>query len=312
MSVVTNGRLLYIAHPTGFQVPGVHTKYVEEQIDLDNVALNGGVLVRTVALSSDPYVRIRMRDPKIPSTFPPLIIGRPLENYGVGVIVRSEMPEFKAGDSVYGFFETLDKHPEIPASVYVGTLGMPGKTAYAGGPVGTHVIEYARHTNPHLKIIASAGSPQKLEVLKQAGADVIFNYKTTDTAKILAEHGPVDIYWDHVGGEILDAALANMQHYGIILRVATSSGYNSEQVGLKNIHAMIEKGLTMFGFIVGLGEVQEKALINFKPETTKLVLDGVIKVRETKYEGLTKAGEALAEVHHGQSLGKPVVIVAEN
>ncbi|TCD66315.1 hypothetical protein EIP91_001561 [Steccherinum ochraceum] len=355
MSIVTNGRLLYVAHPTGYQIPGVHTKYVvEEQIDLDKVDLDGGILVKTLTLSSDPYVRLRMRDPKVPSTFPHLTLGHPVENYGVGVVVRSEKAEFKPGDHVYGFFgfenytvypgpperhhimqfiQKLDRDPDIPTSVYVGTLGMPGQTAYAGlnafvaekaktsktlfvsaaaGPVGTYVIEYARHTNPHLKIIASAGSPEKLEILKQSGADVVFNYKTTDTAKVLAEHGPIDIYWDHDGGPVLDETLANMQHYGVIMRVGTNSGYNTERTGLKNLHAMVEKSLSMFGFIVGLGDVQQKALVNFRPDTTKLVLDGVIKIREKKYEELKAAGQALADVHRGQSLGKPVVIVAED
>lgn len=77
MPSVTNGRLLYTAHPTGFQEPGVHTQYVEEQIDLDAIPLNGGVLIKTLALSADPYLRMRMRDPKVDMTFPPFVIGRP-------------------------------------------------------------------------------------------------------------------------------------------------------------------------------------------------------------------------------------------
>lgn len=80
MTIVTNGRLIYAAHPTGFQVPGVHTKYVEEQLDLDTVPLNGGILIKTLAVSSDPYIRLRMRDPADKSKaiiFPPVVIGLP-------------------------------------------------------------------------------------------------------------------------------------------------------------------------------------------------------------------------------------------
>ena len=126
MPSVTNGRLLYIAHPTEFQVPGIHTEYVEEQIDLDNVPLNGGVLIKSLALSSDPYVRKRMKDSKSKRDIAPLKLGHPwvfyfgyhrgaathhnicgviiysVDNHGVGIIIRSEKPEFKPGDYVYG------------------------------------------------------------------------------------------------------------------------------------------------------------------------------------------------------------------
>ena len=77
MPTVTNGRVLYVAHPTALYDPDVHTKYVEEQLDLDAVPLNGGVLLRTLALSSDPYIRARMVDPNDPHTLPPLTLNYP-------------------------------------------------------------------------------------------------------------------------------------------------------------------------------------------------------------------------------------------
>lgn len=77
MPSITNGRLIYTAHPTGYPESGVHTQYVEEKIDLDNVPISGGVLIRTLAIGSDPFIRMRMRDPKIPLIFPPLVIGQP-------------------------------------------------------------------------------------------------------------------------------------------------------------------------------------------------------------------------------------------
>ncbi|THH29040.1 hypothetical protein EUX98_g5140 [Antrodiella citrinella] len=354
MSIVTNGRLLYAAHPTTFQLPGVHTKYVEVKIDLETVALDGGVLIRTLALSSDPVVRIRMRDPKIDHFFPALILGRPIDNWGVGVVVRSEKPGFQPGDFVYGFIsfenysvypgppeaqhqfqflQKIAKHPSIPASVYVHDLGMTGETAYAGwhayakekaktsktffvnsaaGPVGTFLIEYVRHIHPHIKIIASAGSAEKLEILKEAGADVVFNYKTTNTGKVLAEHGPVDIFWDHVGGTVLDDTLLNMAQFGIIIRVGTVTGYNEEDTGIKNIKHVVFKSLTMHGLVIGIGEAMQTAAVPFLEEATKLVLDGTIKTREWRFEGLQQAGQALADVHFGQQIGKPIIIVAED
>lgn len=77
MPVVTNGRLIYVQHPTTHYEPGVHTKYVEEQLDTDTVPLNGGVLIKTLVVSADPYMRYRMRDPNIPHFSPAVVIGQP-------------------------------------------------------------------------------------------------------------------------------------------------------------------------------------------------------------------------------------------
>ncbi|TCD60768.1 hypothetical protein EIP91_009537 [Steccherinum ochraceum] len=358
MPVVTNGQLIYAAHPSTFMEPGVHTHYVEDQLDTDTIPLNGGVLIKTLALSSDLYMRLRMQDSSAKMSFPTLTRGKPVDNFGVGVVLRSESPAYTAGDFVHGYinfedysivhppaadaensahdFQSLKKihkHPSLPASIYVGTLGMPGQTAYSGwkafalekskssktlfvssgaGSVGTFVIAYARLTAPHLKIISSAGSAEKLEVMREAGADVVFNYKTTDTATVLAEHGPIDIYWDHVAGETLDVALENMASFGLIVRAGTNSGYNENKSGIKNTGAFISKSLSMHGSIVGLGDVMIKALEGFEEEATKLVLEGKIKNNETRYHGIKQAGHALADIHLGKTLGKTVIVVAES
>lgn len=77
MPVVTNGRVIYVEHPKAYYEPGVHTKYVEEQLDTDTVPLNGGVLIKTLLISADPYMRYRMRDPSVPHFSPALVIGQP-------------------------------------------------------------------------------------------------------------------------------------------------------------------------------------------------------------------------------------------
>lgn len=109
------------------------------------------------------------------------------------------------------------------------------------GPVGTMVIEYAKAVAPHLKIIASAGSKDKVEFMRSIGVDVAFNYKEEDTTKILKEHGPIDMfvahnysihlrliafcsYWDNVAGPILDGALENMNMFGLIVACGAISG----------------------------------------------------------------------------------------
>ncbi|TCD60756.1 hypothetical protein EIP91_009549 [Steccherinum ochraceum] len=351
MPIVTNGRLIYVAHPSTLIEPGVHTQYVEEQIHTDTVPLDGGILLKTLALSSDLYMRKRMRDPSIKMAFPALTLGKVVDNFGVGVVLRSENPSFKPGDHVYGYlnfenysvvhpapgaetskdlfqvFKKLDKHPDLPASIYVGSLGMNGQTAYSAwtafaaekaktsktlfvssgaGPVGTFVIAYARSTAPHLKIVASAGSPEKLQLMREAGADVVFNYKTTDAAEVLAEHGPIDIYWDHVAGATLDAAIQNMNLFGLIIRVGTNSG---NAAGIQNTAMFVYKCLCMQGIQVGLGDTMNKALEGFQEAATKLVLDGKLKNTETRYHGIKEAGNALADIHRIQTLGKTVIVV---
>jgi NADPH-dependent curcumin reductase CurA len=123
MVKVKNGTVIYAAHPTGHIEPDVHVKYVEKEIDLDNVPLNGGVLLKTIAVSSDPYMLYRMRDPSIQMFTPAIPLGSPcvhpalycsrisnsnvalisVDNNGVAKVLRSENPNFKPGEYVLGY-----------------------------------------------------------------------------------------------------------------------------------------------------------------------------------------------------------------
>ncbi|THH32868.1 hypothetical protein EUX98_g1346 [Antrodiella citrinella] len=257
MPIVKNGKVLYIAHPEGAYEPGVHSKYVEEDFDTGAVVLKGGVLVRLIAMSSDPYMRYRMRSPEVPMFVPVVPINTPFDNFSVGQIVRSEDATLAVGDYVAGYFpfanysvypdgnEHMFKHcvkvpkiPGVPLSAFVGVLGLPGKTAYTGwelygkekaktsktlfvsggaGSVGLFLIQYVKLVDPHLKIIAAVGSAEKTELVLKAGADVAFNYKEVNVTEELAKHGPIDIYWDNTAGPILDAALENFSFFGLII-----------------------------------------------------------------------------------------------
>ncbi|KAF8641658.1 hypothetical protein AX14_009854, partial [Amanita brunnescens Koide BX004] len=213
--MVTNGRVLFNSIPTGYPVPGETVVYSESQeIDLERVELRGGFLLKTLVLSIDPFLRGQMRDENIPSYMPPFILGEPLSGFGVGVVLRSEDPGVKVGNHIYGIlqheeyhvykkneinsFKVLHNEYRLPWSVFVGAAGMPGKTAYyawklfsdakkgetafvttGAGPVGSFVIQLAKRDG--LKVIASAGSPEKIEFIKSIGADVAFNYKQTQT-----------------------------------------------------------------------------------------------------------------------------------
>jgi len=355
MPVVTNGRIIYVSHQTGLPEPGVHTKYVEEQLDTDTVPLNGGVLIKTLAISSDPYLRYRMRDPSIPFFAPPFVLGQPLDNSVVGVIARSEDPNFALGDLVVAFstFETysvypgppemqhylksitkISKIPGIPLTAFLGTFGLAGRTAYQGwklygeekaktsktlfvstaaGPVGTFVIQLARATAPHLKIIGSAGSEEKLAIAKAAGADVVFNYKTSDISKILAEHGPIDIYWDNVSGPTTDAAIENMSMFGVIISCGSISGTLDKKAGVvMNFGLIFTRCITVHGFLLGYGEPAQNVLQQFDLDVIALFKDGKITAsKEHTYEGLKNAEQAIVDVLLGKNVGKGVIAVSE-
>ncbi|KAK7685726.1 hypothetical protein QCA50_011071 [Cerrena zonata] len=351
MPVVTNGRIIYVEHPTGYYEPGVHTKYVEEQLDTDAVPLDGGILVKVLALSSDPYMRHRMRDESIPLFAPALKLSEPLDNVAVGKVIRSEDPAYSAGDYVAGYFtfenysvypgkfrhsfqscKKIKKIPGTSLSAYAGLLGLAGQTAYQGwnmfgkekaknsktlfisvaaGAVGSFLLEYVKAIHPHLKVIASAGTKAKIDLLRSLGADVAFNYKEQDVASVLAEHGPIDIYWDNTAGPTADAALCNMNTFGQIIACGAISSYNEDGGAVKHFEKIFERCLSINGFLINFGEEGQKALLNFDEEVPALIQAGKIHLREHRFEGLRSAENALRAVHTGENLGKAVIIVDE-
>ncbi|KAJ7673815.1 hypothetical protein DFH06DRAFT_1035955 [Mycena polygramma] len=342
MAPVTNARVLFAAVPKDFPIPGETTVYDASQtIDLDNVALDGGFLIKTLVLSVDPYMRGKMRHPEKKSYSAPFTLGAPLDGYGVAIVLRSENPEVAVGKYVYGptilhqqysvvssmqGLVFLEKDPELPWTVYVGAAGMPGKTAYmgwkefshakkdeiafvtaGGGPVGSMVIQLAKRDG--LKVIASAGSEEKVKFMKEIGADVAFNYKTTDTREVLAREGPIDIYWDNVGGDVLDAALEHANVYGRFLECGMISGYNTGHQGIKNLNQTVAKSLTINGVLVF--RLQPKYNAEFYETIPPLLASGELKYTEEVSRGLETVGDAILRVQKGQNTAKAVVVVAD-
>jgi len=339
---VTNARVLFAAIPQDFPIPGETTVYDTSQtIDLEGAPLNGGFLIKTLVLSIDPYMRGKMRAPEKKSYSPPYTLGAPLVGYGVGVVLRSENPDVAVGKYVYGEsiphqqysiipnmkgFIFLEKDPKLPWTVYVGAAGMPGKTAYMGwkefshakkgetafitagaGPVGSMVIQLAKRDG--LKVIASAGSEAKVKYMKEIGADVVFNYKTTDTREVLAREGPIDIYWDNVGGDILDAALEHANIYGRFLECGMISGYNTGFQGIKNLDQTFAKSLTIYGILVFRLELKDDA--EFYATIPPKLAAGELKYTEDVSRGLESVGETILKVQEGRNTAKAVVVVAD-
>ncbi|CAL1711174.1 unnamed protein product [Somion occarium] len=341
MAPVKNGRVVFNEIPTGFPDPKRTVIYDEPQvIDPDTVPLNGEYIIKTLVLSIDPYMRGRMRDPDIESYAPPLILGKPLDNYGVGRVLRSENPSVKPGDHIYGLLpfqhytilkdleglRILENKEKLPWSAYVGVAGMPGQTAYCawkeyahakpgetifitagGGPVGSTVIQIAKRDG--LKVIGSAGSAEKIEFMKKIGADVTFNYKTTKPAEVLAKEGPIDIYWDNVGGESLEAALEYANPSARFLMCGAITQYNTEPYFVKNLIHIFAKELKLYGFLVFT--LLSKYADEFYREWPKRVASGEIKYKEDPKFGLQYTGQAIYEVQKGLNKGKSVIIVSQ-
>ena len=299
---------------------------------------DGQVLVRNLYMSVDPYMRGRMNEGK--SYVPAFELGEPLTGGAVGEVVESRAEQYKAGDvvtSMYGWREFFQSPPgelhlvdrEVnPLSVYLGALGMTGMTAWAGlnlvevksgdviyisgaaGAVGNVAGQLAKLHGCH--VIGSAGSAEKLSfLLDECGFDKAFNYKTAPVLEQLNNAAPdgIDVYFDNVGGESLEAALSALRVHGRIIACGGISGYNgtTPQPGPTNLFNMTTKRLTMKGLIVGdwLASKTE-----FENEVGGYFRAGRLKDKETVVEGIEQAPPAFIGLFGGKNIGKMVVKLA--
>jgi len=293
---------------------------------------DGQILVRNLYLSVDPYMRGRMNEGK--SYVPPFELGKALEGGAVGEVIESRAPEFKPGDVVtsnFGWREYFiaapkELHPvnhEIqPLSVYLGALGMTGMTAWAGlnlvdvkagdtifisgaaGAVGSVAGQLAKLRGCH--VIGSAGSAEKVKFLKECGFDRAFNYNSGPVLEQLnqAASDGIDVYFDNVGGETLEAALSALRVHGRIIACGAISGYNKPQHGPNNLFNMIGKRLTMKGLLVRdwLDRQGE-----FEQEVGGYFQAGKLKNQETVVVGIDQAVGAFIGLFEGKNIGKMVV-----
>ena len=297
----------------------------------------GEVLVRNTVMSVDPYMRGRMNDVK--SYVPPFQIGEPLDGGAVGEVVASGDDTLRVGDTVMhglGWREhallpaaqvrKVDASA-VPGSAYLGVLGMPGLTAYTGltriaglkegdsvfvsgaaGAVGSVVGQLARNLGAS-RVVGSAGSPEKVAYLtEELGFDSAFDYHDGPVVKQLAEHAPdgVDVYFDNVGGEHLEGAIAHMNDFGRIAMCGAISQYNADTAapGPRNIWLAVTRRLTLRGFIVTDHNDLAK---EYLPRAAGWVADGSLKFRETYVDGLDRAVDAFLGLHKGENIGKMLV-----
>jgi NADPH-dependent curcumin reductase CurA len=221
---------------------------------LDQEVPKGSVITKNFYVSFDPYQRGRMRSPEKQSYSPPFELGKAITNRGIAKVIKSNTDKFKAGDIIVASdglpTEEYSLLPEGPTSrafkldnpykldprIFIGALGMPGLTAWASfyeigepkkgetifisaasGAVGQLVGQLAKHEG--LKVIGSVGSDEKLDfIVKELGFDSGFNYKKEKPSEALAKLAPegIDIYYENVGGEQLEAAINAMKPFGRI------------------------------------------------------------------------------------------------
>jgi NADPH-dependent curcumin reductase CurA len=292
-------------------------------------------------MSVDPYMRGRMVDRQ--SYVPPFQIGETLTGGAVGqVVAAGESAPFKVGDHVlsmagwrewfvstgHELLQKIDPIPGLAIQSYLGALGMPGLTAYAGllrvgalkdgervfvsaasGAVGAIVCQIAR--NKGCYVVGSAGSDEKAAYLKSLGVDQTINYKTCgDLNAAVAAAFPegIDVYFENVGGAHLEAALNSMRKNGRIPLCGMIDMYNAVEPppGPRNLAIAIGMDLTLRGFIVSN---HYDMLADFNRDMAQWIKDGKMKWRETVVDGVANAPGAFIGLFKGDNLGKMVVRV---
>ncbi|CAF1781902.1 hypothetical protein HID58_088929 [Brassica napus] len=301
------------------------------------------VLVKNLYLSCDPYMRSRMGKPAASGIAQAYTPGKPILGFGVSRVIESGHPDYKEGDLMWGVVGWEEysvvtpipdmhfkiQHTDVPLSYYTGLLGMPGMTAYAGfyevcspkkgetvyvsaasGAVGQLVGQFAKMMGCY--VVGSAGSKEKVDLLKNKfGFDDAFNYKEEqDLTAALKRCFPkgIDIYFENVGGKMLDAVLLNMNIHGRIAVCGMISQYNLENhEGVHNLSTIIYKRIRIQGFAVFDYYDKYSKFLEF---VIPCIKEGKIAYVEDVAEGLEKGPEALVGLFHGKNVGKQVVVIA--
>jgi hypothetical protein len=334
MNAHTNHQFKLARRPVGM-VQRSDFEYVEAPVLQPG---DGEVLVKILYISLDPAMRGWMNEGK--SYIAPVGIGEVMRAGAVGRVVASNDPGVAVGDHVVGALgvqeyavakgKGLTKvDPGLaPLPVYLGTLGMPGMTAYFGlldvgkpkagdtvvvsgaaGAVGQVVGQIAKIKG--CRVVGIAGGPDKCAYLRSIGFDAAIDYKHEDLKAALKQHCPkgVDVYFDNVGGEILDAVLTQLAMHARIVICGAISQYNEAKMkGPSNYMSLLVNRASMTGMVVFdyADRYAEAAR-----EMAGWMATGKLKTREDVVEGLVTFPETLLKLFKGENTGKLVLKVAE-
>ena len=299
---------------------------------------DGEVLVKILYISLDPAMRGWMNEGK--SYIPPVGIGEVMRAGSVGRVIASNDPAIAVGDHVVGALgvqeyavakgKSLTKVDPglVPLPVYLGTLGMPGMTAYFGlldvgqpkegdtvvvsgaaGAVGQVVGQIAKIKG--CRTVGIAGGAEKCAYLRSIGFDAAIDYKHEDVKAALRQHCPkgVDVYFDNVGGDILDAVLTQLAMHARIVICGAISQYNEARMkGPSNYMSLLVnrarmQGMVVFDYASRYGEAAR--------EMAGWMASGQLKTREDIVEGLETFPETLLKLFKGENTGKLVLKVAD-
>ncbi|PTD24287.1 NADP-dependent oxidoreductase [Sphingomonas fennica] len=320
-----------IARPTGLPGPECFSLVETPPAPL----ADGEVRVRNTWLSVDPYMRGRMNDVK--SYVPPFGLNEAMTGGAVGVVVESRADGLKPGDRVMHMLgwrdEAVGKPPEfmplpdlgVPDQMFLGLLGITGLTAYFGlfdvaeakagdtvfvsaaaGAVGSAVVQFAKLKG--MTVIGSAGGAEKCALVRDLGADAVIDYKADrPLVKQLAEAAPdgIDVYFDNVGGEHLDAALAVARNHGRFAMCGMIESYNTgAPLSLQYAIRIVGFRLQLRGFIIS--DYMHR-MSEFFAEVGPWAAAGKLKNIETIRDGLEGAPDAFRELFSGGNKGKMVV-----
>jgi NADPH-dependent curcumin reductase CurA len=336
-----NTRILLASRP--------HGEPTSENFELETAPLpepaDGQVLLRTIYLSLDPYMRGRMSAAK--SYAAPVEVGTVMQGGTVCEVLESRDPSLAPGDFVlaFGGWQSHSVQPadqvrkldpaRAPLSTAVGVLGMPGFTAYAGlleigrpqpgetvvvaaaaGPVGSAVGQIARLKGA--RAVGIAGGPEKVAFLREVGFDEALDHRSPTFKDDLAAVVPdgIDVYFENVGGHVWDAVLPRLNTYARVPVCGLVAHYNDTELppgpdrSSRLMQTILTKSLTVRGFIQT--EFVKTHYKDFQRDVAQWIADGSLQYKEDVVEGLENAPEAFFGLLKGKSFGKLLVRVGDD
>ncbi|CAF0910026.1 unnamed protein product [Rotaria sordida] len=295
MAPIRNAAVIFSKVPIGYPENDKHIKYITDRtIDIDTVDTQGGIVVKNLVVSIDPYMRARMREPETKSYLPAFELNEPLTNFGVSKIVKSDNAKYKVGQLVYGLtgYEEYTIHPMgegvglrvlteaelklgLPLTTWVGAAGMTGQTAFYG--------------------FYHVGEPKK--------GDTIF---------ITGASGAVGQIVGQLGGDQLEAALDAASNNARFVECGMISQYNEpNNHGIRNIMQIVIKRIKLQGFNI-LDKLFDPIFKkDFHSKVLKLITSGELKIKEDVTKGLEHAAEAFVGIFQGKNFGKAVIQIAD-